>query len=69
MMAGTIRDARIGDSARICEIYNYYVESTDISFEEEPVSRQEMERRIVPLPVIIPGLCMKRTERSWDMRM
>jgi len=46
MMASTVRDVSAGDSARICEIYNHYVESTNISFEEEPVSRQEMERRI-----------------------
>ncbi|MEN6297390.1 MAG: arsinothricin resistance N-acetyltransferase ArsN1 family B [Rectinema sp.] len=46
MTSGSIRDVRVEDSARICEIYNYYVESTSISFEEEPVPQQEMARRI-----------------------
>jgi phosphinothricin acetyltransferase len=56
MMAGTIRDARIGDSAKICEIYNYYVESTDISFEEEPVPQQEMAGRIEAVSRSYPWL-------------
>jgi phosphinothricin acetyltransferase len=56
LMAGIIRDVRAGDGARICEIYNYYVESTDISFEEEPVSRQEMERRIIAVTRNYPWL-------------
>jgi len=46
MTSGSIRDVRVEESARICEIYNYYVESTSVSFEEEPVPQQEMARRI-----------------------
>jgi phosphinothricin acetyltransferase len=46
MTSVSIRDVRVEESARICEIYNYYVESTSISFEEEPVPQQEMARRI-----------------------
>jgi phosphinothricin acetyltransferase len=34
------------DIASICEIYNYYVENTNISFEEQRVSEKEMEKRI-----------------------
>ena len=41
-----IREARLEDAAQICEIYNYYVRNTDISFEEEPVGHEEMARRI-----------------------
>lgn len=41
-----IRDVRDADSAQIVEIYNYYVESTSISFEEEPISVEVMQQRI-----------------------
>lgn len=41
-----IRTAKISDAAQICNIYNYYVANTVITFEEELVSIQEMEHRI-----------------------
>ncbi len=41
-----IRPINIDDAAAICEIYNYYIEHTVISFEYEPVSIEEMTRRI-----------------------
>lgn len=41
-----IRPACIEDSSRICGIYNHYVESTVITFEEEPVATAEMRNRI-----------------------
>ncbi len=41
-----IRDVKLADAAHITEIYNYYIESTAISFEEEPVSVEAMEQRI-----------------------
>ncbi len=41
-----IRPARIEDAAAICRIYNHYVLQTVVSFEEEPVTPEEMLRRI-----------------------
>ncbi len=41
-----IREVKRVDAAQIVEIYNYYIESTAISFEEEPVSVETMEQRI-----------------------
>jgi L-amino acid N-acyltransferase YncA len=41
-----IRDAIATDAAEIAAIYNHYVRSTVITFEEAPVSEAEMARRI-----------------------
>jgi len=41
-----LRPATALDAAPICTIYNPYVANTSISFEEDPVSEQEMAKRI-----------------------
>ena len=41
-----IRKIKTADAESICDIYNYYIQSTIITFEEEPVSEQEMKNRI-----------------------
>lgn len=41
-----IRSATIGDAASIAAIYNDYIRTTTITFEEEPVSHAEMAERI-----------------------
>ena len=41
-----IRPVSPGDAAAICDIYNYYIENTIISFEEKPLSTVEMEDRL-----------------------
>jgi phosphinothricin acetyltransferase len=41
-----IREAHTSDAEQIAEIYNYYIASTAISFEEAAVSVQEIARRI-----------------------
>ena len=41
-----IRFAVSGDAQRLCEIYNYYVLNAVATFEEEPVSVEEMRRRV-----------------------
>ncbi|MDR3166454.1 MAG: GNAT family N-acetyltransferase [Treponema sp.] len=41
-----IRPVSLKDARVISEIYNYYVEHTVITFEEIPVSPEEMENRI-----------------------
>jgi phosphinothricin acetyltransferase len=42
----TIRPACPLDAARICAIYNHYVDGTTISFEEAPVTAADMAGRI-----------------------
>jgi phosphinothricin acetyltransferase len=46
MTAPHIRPATLQDAARICAIYNHYVTTTTISFEEDAVGEQEMAQRI-----------------------
>ena len=41
-----IRPVSASDAAAIAGIYNYYVTNTTVTFEEEPVSPDEMARRI-----------------------
>ena len=41
-----IRKATPEDAGRICEIYNYYVVNTAVTFETSPVSTEEMRGRI-----------------------
>lgn len=41
-----IREAVEGDAQRIAEIYNHYVETSTVTFEEEPVAPDEMVRRM-----------------------
>jgi L-amino acid N-acyltransferase YncA len=41
-----LRPATALDAAAICAIYNPYVATTAISFEEDPVSAQDMAKRI-----------------------
>ena len=41
-----IREATIEDAAEICSIYNYYIENTVISFEEESLAVKEMQKRM-----------------------
>ncbi|KQQ87155.1 arsinothricin resistance N-acetyltransferase ArsN1 family B [Massilia sp. Leaf139] len=42
----TIRPATVHDAERICTIYNHYIATTTISFEEEPVTPADMAQRI-----------------------
>ena len=44
--AADIRPATTADASRICTIYNHYVATTTISFEEDLVSEDDMARRI-----------------------
>ena len=51
-----IRDATVADAADICKIYNHYVLQTSITFEEIPVTIDEMERRIQQTTASLPWL-------------
>lgn len=51
-----IRAVNINDAERICEIYNYYVANSAISFEENEVSVSEMKGRIQEYTKLLPWL-------------
>ena len=51
-----IRPAIERDVQDICEIYNYFVENTAISFEEKTISNLEMEQRIATQSIDYPWL-------------
>lgn len=51
-----IRTVKSTDAMAICGIYNHYVTHTVISFEENPVSIKEMERRIGDISAVYPWL-------------
>jgi len=51
-----IRPVDLSDAAAICDIYNYYIENTTISFEEKPVGILEIEERIRTISANYPYL-------------
>ena len=51
-----IRSARNSDAAAIAEIYNHYVLQTVVTFEEEPVSAEQMRTRITEVQATYPWL-------------
>ncbi|KGE70845.1 arsinothricin resistance N-acetyltransferase ArsN1 family B [Spirochaeta lutea] len=51
-----IRPANAEDARQICGIYNYYVENTRVTFEEQPVSLEDMEQRIAETSRSLPWL-------------
>ncbi|WP_221075547.1 GNAT family N-acetyltransferase [Agarivorans aestuarii] len=55
-MRECIRDAKEGDSQQICQIYNYYVETSGATFEEQLVSQGVMAERIVSIQKQLPWL-------------
>ena len=56
----TIRPATENDAERICAIYNHYIATTTISFEEEPVTAADMAKRIADVGAAsLPWLVME----------
>lgn len=51
-----IRNVLGSDAKGICAIYNPYIVNTTISFEESPVTIEEMERRIIDNTRTLPWL-------------
>jgi L-amino acid N-acyltransferase YncA len=51
-----IRRVKQSDAQQICNIYNYYVANTIITFEEVPVTEQEMKKRIAEISTEFPWL-------------
>jgi phosphinothricin acetyltransferase len=51
-----IRNIETKDIQRVCEIYNHYILTTNSSFEIDPVSVKEMEKRIAEFTSVFPYL-------------
>ena len=51
-----IRSITPDDALQVCEIYNYYVKNTPISFEEEALSLNDMQERIEQVSLEYPWL-------------
>ena len=56
-----IRSITLNDAAAVCDIYNYYVRDTVITFEEEPVSIQEMKNRIRNITAGYPWVVLEES--------
>ena len=55
----TVRPATSADADRICAIYNHYIATTTISFEEAPVTAADMAQRIADVAAAnLPWLVM-----------
>jgi len=57
-----IRRCTATDASAVARIYNYYIRETVITFEEEPVSDAEMERRISEITTRFPWLVWEDDE-------
>jgi L-amino acid N-acyltransferase YncA len=55
----TIRSATAADADHICVIYNHYIATTTISFEEQPVTAADIAQRIADVGAVqLPWLVM-----------
>lgn len=54
-----IRPVSSDDAEAICAIYNYYIQNTCISFEENDVVPLEMTRRIIDVTETLPWLIVE----------
>jgi len=57
-----IRPATSGDAEQIAAIYNYYVENSTVTFEEEPLPAPEIERRIIDVSTNNPWLVSEQQD-------
>ena len=56
-----LRNVLLVDAPLICDIYNHHVLNTIVTFEEEPVSLEEMERRIAHITKTHPWIVYEET--------
>jgi len=54
-----IRSVDTEDTEAICSIYNHYVKNTISTFEEKPVSKEEMKDRIAKVTVSLPWIVLE----------
>lgn len=72
-----IRAATTVDAPAICAIYNHYVTSTIVTFEEQPVTTAEMQSRMAAVLEKLPWLVLERNggivgyayASSWESRV
>ncbi|MFN8577452.1 MAG: N-acetyltransferase family protein [Candidatus Sericytochromatia bacterium] len=57
-----IKNVKIEDIEQICNIYNYYIENTFVTFEEEIINYQEMKNRIDNITKNYPFLVYKKND-------
>jgi phosphinothricin acetyltransferase len=60
METAVIRPAQDKDAKAICDIYNFYIENTIISFEEKIIDSKEMEGRIHAIGELYPWLVYEK---------
>jgi phosphinothricin acetyltransferase len=60
MHDAVIRPAQAPDASAICAIYNHYVTDTIVTFEEQPVTDDEMQSRIESVLKGFPWLVLER---------
>lgn len=58
-----VRPVRAGDEGRICEIYNHYVSSSHVTFEEAPVEPATIAARIRDVGADLPYLVCEEEDR------
>lgn len=59
-----VRAAAVADAEQIADIYNYYIENTVITFEEEPLSAAGMSQRIAAVQAAaLPWLVAEMEQR------
>jgi len=58
-----IRSALLADAPAVAAIYNHYVANTVVTFEEEPVTDQDMAGRIAEVQAVLPWLVFERNNR------
>lgn len=51
-----IRDVSVNDSQKVVEIYNYYIKNTSITFEEVPLTNEDMKERIMSRNLKLPWI-------------
>jgi phosphinothricin acetyltransferase len=58
-----IRPATLDDAPSICAIYNLYIATSTITFEEQPVAPDEMRQRISDVVPSLPWLVFEEAAR------
>lgn len=58
-----IRFVTSEDAAGICDIYNHFVQHTTVTFEEQPVTAEQMRQRIAEIAPALPWLVWVEEEQ------
>lgn len=57
----TSRSATLSDAKLICDIYNYYIKNTTVTFEKEPLATHDMEKRLAAATSKHPWLVLEQS--------